>query len=278
MSIMSFTYYLSKFVRILRGRTRPYTCAVILAAGSGTRMKSEDGTTKQMLLLCGEPVLVHSLRAFDTCKYIDEIVLVCKADEIDIAKSLVKQYNIKKVTNICAGGSERSDSAILGMACVPAKAEYVAFHDAARCLILSSQIADVVSAAYAFHASSAGCRVKDTVKRVNSKGFIIETPPREELWSAQTPQVFSAPMYRYAAVKAKEDRIALTDDNMVMEHIGQRVKMIDTGYENAKLTTKEDLEYFEAVMERRKREKKKEDASDKNKKKPSPNKKAKGQK
>jgi len=124
---MSFTYYLSKFVRILRGRTRPYTCAVILAAGSGTRMKSEDGTTKQMLLLCGEPVLVHSLRAFDSCKYIDEIVLVCKAEEIEVAKSLVEQYNIKKVTNICKGGSERSESAILGMACVPSKAEYVAF-------------------------------------------------------------------------------------------------------------------------------------------------------
>jgi len=275
-SIMSFTYYLSKFVRILRGRTRPYTCAVILAAGSGTRMKSEDGTTKQMLLLCGEPVLVHSLRAFDSCKYIDEIVLVCKAEEIEVAKSLVEQYNIKKVTNICKGGSERSESAILGMACVPSKAEYVAFHDAARCLILPSQIADVVSAAYAFRASSAGCRVKDTVKRVNSNGFIIETPPREELWSAQTPQVFSSPMYRYAAVKAKEDGVNLTDDNMVMEHIGQRVKMVDTGYENAKLTTKEDLEYFEAVMARRKREQEKE--ADPNKKKPSSNKKAKGQK
>ena len=274
---MSFTYYLSKFVRLLKGRTRPYTCAVILAAGNGTRMNSEDGKTKQMLLLCGEPVIVHSLRAFDTCKYIDEIILVCKTEEIDIAKSLIKQYNIKKVTNICSGGSERSESAILGMACVPAKAEYVAFHDAARCLILPSQIADVVSAAYAFRASSAGCKVKDTIKRVNSKGFIIETPAREELWSAQTPQVFSAPMYRYAAIKAKEDGLALTDDNMVLEHIGQRVKMVDTGYENAKLTTKEDIEFFEAVMARRKREQEKEGGLDKNKKKPSASKKAKGQ-
>lgn len=271
---MSFTYHLAKFVRLLKGRTRPYTCAVILAAGSGTRMKSEDGKTKQMLLLCGVPVLIHSLRAFDACKYIDEIVLVCKKDEIDIAKDLIKQYDIKKVTNICRGGAERSESALLGMASVPEKAEYVAFHDAARCLVLPSQIADVVSAAYAYRASSAGCKVKDTVKRVNRQGFIIETPNREELWSAQTPQVFSAPMYRYAAMKAREDSVILTDDNMVMEYIGQRVKMIDTGYENAKLTTKEDLEYFEAVMERRKKEQNKKVCSDE-KSKPSSNKKAK---
>ena len=275
---MSFTYHLSNFVRLLKGRTRPYTCAVVLAAGSGTRMKSEDGKTKQMLLLCNEPVLIHSLRAFDECKYIDETVLVCKEDEIDIAKELVKQYNIKKVTKICRGGSERSESALLGVASVPSKAEYIAIHDAARCLVLSSQISDVVSAAYAYRAASAGCRVKDTVKRVNSQGFIIETPNRDELWSAQTPQVFSAPMYRYAALKVKKEGLAVTDDNMIMEHIGQRVKMIDTGYENAKLTTKEDLEYFEAVMARRKNTQNKEEDLDKNKKKPFTEKKAKGKK
>lgn len=273
---MSFTYHLANLARLFKGRTRPYTCALILAAGSGTRMKSEDGQTKQLLSLCGEPVLIHSLRAFDSCKYIDEIVLVCREDETDIAKELVGRYNIKKVTSICRGGAERSESALLGMASVPAKAEFVAIHDAARCLILPSQISDVVSAAYAYRASSAGCKVKDTVKCVNERGFIVETPDRKTLWNAQTPQVFSAPMYRYAAIKAKEDGVSVTDDNMLMEYIGQRVKMIDTGYENAKLTTKEDLEYFETVMQRRKKEQEEKACSDKNKKKPCSRKGAKG--
>ncbi len=249
---MSFTYYLANLVRLSRGRIRPYTSAVLLAGGKGSRMDDGDEKTKQLKLICEEPVIIHTLRAFEKCKYIDEIVIVSRKEEIEEIKRLVSEYGAKKVSKVVAGGSERSESALLGVDCVSKKCKYVAIHDVARCLITPEAISDVVSAAYAYRAASAGCRAKDTVKRVNSRGFIIETPKREELWLAQTPQVFSLHMYIAAAKSVKEENISVTDDNMIMEHIGQRVKMIDTGYENIKLTTKEDLDYCELVLKKRK--------------------------
>ena len=248
---MRFTYYLANLVRLFRGRLRPYTSAVLLAGGKGSRMDDGDTRTKQLKILSGKPVIIHTLSAFEKCKYIDEIVIVARKEETDEVKRLVSEYGIKKVSGVVEGGSERSESAFLGLKGVSRKAEYVAIHDVARCLITPEAISDVVSAAYAYRAARAGCRVKDTVKRVNSNGFIIDTPKREELWLAQTPQVFSLHMYRAAANAVKNEKISVTDDNMIMEHIGQRVKMIDTGYENIKLTTKEDLEYCELVLRKR---------------------------
>lgn len=251
---MSFTYYLSNIVRFFKGRVRPYTAAVLLAGGSGSRMKSENNETKQMMKICGVPVVIHTLKAFESCKYIDEIVLVCREDEIGNMELLLSEYGIKKVKGICKGGAIRSESALLGVKSVSKKAEYVAIHDVARCLITPGEIADVVASAYAYRASSAGCRVKDTIKRVNSKGFIEDTPKREELWIAQTPQVFYLPLYTAASKLALEKGISVTDDNMIIESIGQRIKMVDTGYGNMKLTTREDLEYFETVIKRRRAE------------------------
>lgn len=252
---MSFTYYLANLVRLFRGRFRPYTSAILLAGGKGSRMEDGDGRTKQLKTVCGKPVIIHTLSAFEKCKYIDEIILVCRKEEIDAIKELVSDYAIKKVARIVEGGSERSESALLGLEAVSKKCRYVAIHDVARCLITPDMISDVVSAAYAYRAATAGCRVKDTVKRVNSSGFIVETPKRDELWLAQTPQVFSYYMYVAAAKEAKEENVSVTDDNMLIERIGQRVKMVDTGYENIKLTTKEDMDLCEIILKKREEKK-----------------------
>ncbi len=260
---MSITYHLSRAIRFFTGHIRPYTTAIILAAGSGKRMGAE--TAKQFLPIYGTPALAHTLIAFEKCKYIDEIIIVTQNEHAALARSIVEQYKIKKFTHIAQGGEERFDSVLNGMTAIGEKTGFVAIHDCARCLITPTQIAEVVSAAYAYNAASAGSPVKDTVKRVSPDGFILETPERSQMWNAATPQVFSAAMYRAAAISAKKDRLSPTDDNMVIERIGQRVKMVNTGYENIKLTTPEDIPIAEAILEKRRAQKESEKSKRKRK-------------
>ena len=129
--------------------------------------------------------------------------------------------------------------------------EYIAIHDAARCLVTEEIIAKVVSAAYASRAASAGTPVTDTVKQVNKDGFVEKTIDRTTLYSAQTPQAFECKLYRAATYVAIERKQAVTDDNMLVELIGQTVKMVDCGSENIKVTTAEDLTLARIILRTR---------------------------
>ena len=249
---MSVKYRAKKIAGLLNGFIRPRTAAIIVAAGSGKRMG--DGEAKQFLTIDGKTVLAHTLLAFQKSKYIDEIIIVAREGDEARVRSIAVSEGITKLSHVVMGGKERSDSVMNGMVAVEDRVKFVAIHDAARCLITPEQIRSVVMAAYAYNAASAGVPVKDTVKRVDENGFIIETPERSQMWNASTPQVFRAELYRGAAVIAANDMISVTDDNMIMEYIGQRVKMINTGYENIKLTTQEDLLVMEAVLQKRRLE------------------------
>jgi 2-C-methyl-D-erythritol 4-phosphate cytidylyltransferase len=140
---------------------------------------------------------------------------------------------------------------------VATECEYVAIHDAARCLITPKQIQEVANAAYAYKAATAAAPATDTIKRANQYGFIEETLPRDCAWCAQTPQVFHRAYYLGALKKAKKEKKCFTDDNMLMELIGQRVFLVDTGADNFKITVASDLARAEAVLLEREKEKKK---------------------
>ncbi len=253
---MSLTYQIGKVLRLLCGKVRPRTAAVILAGGSGTRMRLQENITKQLLLLDGIPVLIRSIRAFEASDYIDEIVVVAKKEELATVEALVLEYGLKKVTRIVSGGETRQVSARRGLEAISSKMKYIAIHDAARCLVTPAMIADVVSAAYANRAASAARTCTDTVKRVNTKGYVEETLERETLYFAQTPQVFDVSLYRAAAYMAKQKEESVTDDNMLVEKLGQAVKMVDCGEENIKITTATDLYVAEAILRARAEEKK----------------------
>jgi len=250
---MSFTYKLNRLIRMLTGRRRPHTAAVILAGGSGSRMKSENGLTKQLMLLDGIPVLVRSVKAFDTCEYIDELVVVARKEEAASVALLLKEYGVKKPCRVVRGGETRRLSALRGLEAVSDKTKFIAIHDAARCLITPGMIADVVSAAYAHRAATAACAVVDTLKRVNSEGYIMETIDRNAVFRAQTPQVFECDLYRAAAYSIDKNAPETTDDNMLVEQLGQRIKVINVGEENIKLTTPMDLDLAECILRERKR-------------------------
>lgn len=245
---MSITYRIGAFLRAIKGKTRPYTTAVILAGGEGSRMESKEGLTKQLMLLGGIPVLIRSALAFERSEYIDEIVIVARKEELSSVALLVKEYGLTKLSRIVSGGKTRQLSALRGLRSVSGKTKYIAFHDAARCLVTPRMIALVASAAYVSRAASASSASTDTLKRVNAKGFVTETLDRSSVYCAQTPQIFDVNLYRAAAYSAKRDGEEVTDDNMLVERIGQAVKMIDTGYENIKLTTPLDFKIAEAVL------------------------------
>jgi 2-C-methyl-D-erythritol 4-phosphate cytidylyltransferase len=217
-------------------------------------MKSGTSITKQLMLLEGIPVIIRSAIAFEKSPYIDEIVLVTRKEELCAVKALVLEYKLKKVTRIVSGGESRQASARRGLEAISSSMRFIAIHDAARCLVTPDMIADVASAAYANRAASAGTACTDSVKSVTKDGYIAGTLDRDTVFRAQTPQIFDVSLYRAAAYLAKQREESVTDDNALVEKIGQAVKLVDCGDENIKITTKTDLYTAEAILRARREE------------------------
>ncbi|NLK40007.1 MAG: 2-C-methyl-D-erythritol 4-phosphate cytidylyltransferase [Clostridiales bacterium] len=252
MHIRNVTGQVIDWLRTLTGRDKPFTSAIIVAAGSGTRMEDPTGRTKQLIELCGQPIAVRTLVEFEKSDYIDEIILVTRKDEKEIFRSLIERYGIKKIRAIAKGGDTRQQSVLSGFSKISSNSKYVAIHDGARCLITQEMIGAVVATAYSCGAAVAGCRIYDTVKIADSSGLVMSTLDRDKLWLAQTPQVFKSDLYRAAAYTALEDGYTATDDCALVERIGNIVKMVDCGPENLKITTPRDISYAAFLLKQRK--------------------------
>lgn len=245
---------IKKIVGVLRaisGSPHPknFTSAVIAAAGLSERFGGS--LTKQMTELCGLPVLVHTLKAYEESDCIHEIVIVARHDEIPFWERACREHSITKVTNIVPGGHTRQESVLKGFEAVNDKAKFVAIADGARCLITSEQIKDVCKAAYKYKAATAAHRSTDTVKIADSKGFIDKTADRDSVWLAQTPQVFKTKLYRAAAYSALKEGFCATDDNSLVEFIGHPIRLVECGAQNIKITTYEDMAVAEGVLKKR---------------------------
>lgn len=227
-----------------------YTSAIILAAGAGTRFGNENGT-KQNVMVAGIPAVVRSISAFENCGIINEIIIVGREEELEILKSYVAEYSFKKVAAVTAGGATRDASAAAGFAKVNDKCKFVAVHDAARCLVTPDIIEETVRAAYRHGASAAAESVVDTVKTVDSDGFITSTVDRNTVRLVKTPQVFMKNMYMTALECAKRDKAAVTDDCMMVERLGFKIKLVDCGKDNIKLTERSDLHRAELILKMR---------------------------
>ena len=240
----------TKIKGILGGKLpREKTAAVILAAGSSHRMK---GQNKQLLTVDGIPVLARTLLAYEACPLISEIVVVARKSEFATIAEWKEAYRIKKLKKLVTGGATRQASAANGVRVLDASVRYYAIADGARCLIRPEEITDVCFAAYQYHAASAAHRVEDSFKRADAKGLVESTVDRENLWQVQTPQVFHYALYHAALSRAERDGITVTDDNALIEHLGYRVKLVECGKENIKITTPEDPRLAEAILAMRK--------------------------
>ncbi|MBQ2718638.1 MAG: 2-C-methyl-D-erythritol 4-phosphate cytidylyltransferase [Clostridia bacterium] len=244
----TFLRRLSGLSRLLLLRQRPHTTAVILAGGSGLRMGDTGGTAKQWLTLGGKTVLERAIDAFERCPHIDEIVVVVRRGEGQKTAELLTAAGVRKVRTIVSGGKTRQASAYNGARRVSSQTRYIAIHDAARCLVSPKDISATVLAAYAERAASLGVPVTDTVKRVNKDRYVLETRDRSELWLAATPQVFAYPMYLAAATEAKKLSRAVTDDNMLIEALGQRIRMVEAHSPVFKITKEGDLDIAAAML------------------------------
>lgn len=227
--------------------------AIVLAGGSGSRMKSS--VKKQYLMMQGRPVICHSLEVFQNCPRIDEIVLVCGKGEIEQCRSkIVEAYGFTKVTHIVEGGKERYHSVHEGLKAIT-DCTYVLIHDGARPFVDEGMLDRILEELPKCHACVVGMPVKDTIKMSNDNGYVEQTLPREKLWTIQTPQSFDYALIRdaYDRLAEKEDlEVKITDDAMVAEYIAQvPVKLVEGSYDNIKITTPEDLVLAEMILKNR---------------------------
>ena len=226
--------------------------AIVLAAGSGSRMKSK--TKKQFMEIKGKPVIWYSLFEFEKSR-VDEIILVTGKEDIDYCKKeIVEKYNLKKIKNVVAGGSERYESVYNGLKEVTGN--IVLIHDGARPLINNEIIERSIEGTIKSDACVVGVPVKDTIKRANKEGYIIDTPNRSELWITQTPQSFKTDLVKMAYKKMKEElekgntTLNITDDAMVVEEFTtNQVRFVQGDYKNIKVTTPEDIDIAELFIE-----------------------------
>lgn len=243
----------SSLIRKMAGKSKKYNTAVILAAGSGKRLGDDRG--KQFVEIDGVPVFVRSIDAFERCPEIHEIILVTRAQDITGCRNIAAEYGFKKLTKIVAGGDTRQSSAERGFEVVLPETDFVAIHDAARCLVTPEMISAVMEKAYVTGAAVAGTKAVDTLKREDLTGNIAETVDRKMMWQVQTPQVFMADMYRAAMYMAKKDSFEGTDDSSLAERLGFKVALVDCGKTNMKITYPEDTVIAEAILGMRGREK-----------------------
>lgn len=218
--------------------------AVILAAGSSTRM----GVPKQFLPLHGQPLLAHTLLAFQACDAIQEIVVVARLEDIEKIKELAQAKNITKLTKVVEGGSSRRESARCGAQACNSESKYFAVHDGARPLITPQIIEEVVSVAKEYGAAAAAVPTKDTIKQVDANGFVVGTPPREMLWNVQTPQIFRRDLYLQALDNCEKTNTEVTDDCQMVELLGHTIKLVEGSYTNIKVTTPEDINIAEGWL------------------------------
>lgn len=240
-----------KFLIILRIASRGTNImkitAIIPAAGSGTRYSADKN--KLFEDLSGMPVIIHTLRKISCVEAINDIIICTSSDLIDEISRLVGNYNILKVKNIILGGKTRQESVFCGLKEIKKlNPDFVLIHDAARPLISEEIIKNSIDTAVEKGASVVAVPAKDTIKRINTKtGRIIETLKRDELWNIQTPQVFKFKeiLKAHKIFKGQD----FTDDAALLEELKISVSVVMGSYKNIKITTKEDLEIAQVLID-----------------------------
>ena len=213
--------------------------AIIVAAGESRRM---GGVDKVFAPLRGKPVLAHVLDAFDSCDSVSQIVVVVSRKNLERCQRLIAEEGGSKPIEVCAGGRRRQDSVAAGLSRLN-HCHWVVIHDGARPLLTADLIERGLKAAQKTGAAASAIPVTDTIKVAGGNKIVQQTPPRQNLWAVQTPQMFRFGIIAKAYAQAKGE---VTDDASLVEQLGYKVKLYMGSYDNIKITTSFDLLIAEA--------------------------------
>lgn len=225
--------------------------AIVPAAGAGKRLGL--GINKAFAVLRGAPLIVHCLAMLARTQLVSQAIVVLAPAEVEEGSELLGRYQADYFSSlpikVVAGGKERQDSVANALAAVPADADYIAVHDGARPFAGRAVFERTLAAAKEQGAAIAAVPVKNTIKVVDAKGVVVDTPVRSTLVAVQTPQVFRAALLKDAYAHLAAHPAAVTDDASVVELLGHRVVVAQGRYENIKITTPEDLVLAEHFLE-----------------------------
>lgn len=224
----------------------PKIHAVVVAAGSSSRM---GGIDKIFTPVLDVPLVAYALDQLEGFAPVGQVALVVDQASLEQGRELVLRRGYQKVSTVCPGGPRRQDSVFLGVRALE-PCDWVVVHDGARPCLDQATLERGLEAAVDTGAAVAGVPVKDTIKSVSPQQVVLDTPDRQGLWAAQTPQIF-----RYDLLVEAHQRCAetVTDDAAMVESLGHTVKMFRGSYENLKVTTPEDLAVAEVFLRARKK-------------------------
>jgi 2-C-methyl-D-erythritol 4-phosphate cytidylyltransferase len=217
------------------------TGAIIVAAGSGTRMEGHD---KLFSLVAGRPLLAHAIAAFEECWTVQRIVVVLSEANFERGRAMLEEQGFRKLAGVCTGGVRRQDSVYCGLRNL-GTVDWVAVHDGGRPLIRPGMIARGLEAARETGASVPVIPIADTIKELGEDGTVLRTLDRGCLRRAQTPQCFRYGLLLRAHEEVREE---VTDDAAMMEKLGVPVKTYEGRRRNIKITTPDDLALAEAWL------------------------------
>lgn len=222
---------------------------LIPAAGMGKRMGSDRN--KLLLRLKEKPLLTWTLKAANGAKLIEWIGIMAQPHDFPMFEEIIADINPSKPVVLIKGGETRQESVYNGLQALPTTAEKVLIHDGARCLATPQLFDRCAESLLECQGIIAGIPVKDTIKIVDEKQIITDTPPREKLWAAQTPQGFDVALLKECHEKGLQLGWEVTDDAALLEKCGFSVKIVLGEETNLKVTTPIDLTIAEFILEQR---------------------------
>ena len=219
---------------------------VIAAGGKGTRFGTD--IPKQFVEVCGAPILSHTIDKFEKSPSVSEIVIVSHKDYLVYCSDIVKSFGFSKVTAITEGGNTRQQSVLKGLKALSNDTDYVLIHDAARPFVSIETIEACCKETVKHGACAAGTKAVDTLKISQDGEFITATADRDKIWHIQTPQCFCKDFIIQCHKNAVFEALEATDDCALAEHYGAKIKLLDAGRENLKITNYCDLAVAEVLL------------------------------
>ncbi|GAC1302528.1 MAG: 2-C-methyl-D-erythritol 4-phosphate cytidylyltransferase [Vulcanimicrobiaceae bacterium] len=221
--------------------------AIVVAAGRGVRF----GRAKQLVEVCGRPLIAWSLATFAEIDELEHLVIATEDDYLTTMRELAAAYASRLACTVVRGGATRQQSVRRALAAVPAACDAAFVHDGARPLVSAADVRAGMALVAPGHGALLAAPAIDTIKVVGPGGVVERTLRRGELWAAQTPQFGTLADLRDAHAAAARDDFEATDDAMLLERAGHRVVVVAATTENFKVTLPGDRDLAEALLRER---------------------------